>query len=53
VNLAKENLAASKQISAAAKSSNPGDALQAYPKLEATCRGCHDLHPEKRAISHQ
>ena len=51
VKLAKENLAASKQISAAAKSGNAGQALEAYSRLEATCRGCHDLHPEKRVIS--
>ena len=48
VKLAQENLAASKQISAAAKSGNAGQALAAYSKLDATCRGCHDLHPEKR-----
>jgi cytochrome c556 len=53
VKLANENLAASKQISAAAKSGNFDKALQAYSKLEATCRACHDLHLEKRPIPRQ
>jgi hypothetical protein len=53
VNLAKENLDASKQISAAAKSGYVDLALQAYSKLEAICRACHDLHPEKRRTQHQ
>jgi 5'-deoxynucleotidase YfbR-like HD superfamily hydrolase len=53
VKLAKENLAASKYISAAAKIGNFDQALQAYSKLDATCRGCHDLHPEKRLIQRQ
>jgi hypothetical protein len=51
--LANENLEASKQISAAARSGNIDQALQGYSKLEATCRGCHDLHPEKRSIPRQ
>jgi hypothetical protein len=53
VKLAKENLAASKQISSAAKSGDIVQALEAYSKLEATCRGCHDLHPEKRRTQRQ
>lgn len=53
VKLAEENLDASKQISAAAKSGDGEHALQAYSKLEATCRACHDLHPEKRRTQHQ
>jgi hypothetical protein len=46
VKLAKDYLAAAKQISTAAKSGNAGLALEAFSKLEATCRACHDLHPE-------
>ena len=53
VKLAKENLDAAKQISVAAKDGDIGQALQAYSKLEATCRGCHDLHPEKRRTQRQ
>lgn len=53
VQLAKQNLDASRRIRAAAKSGNADVALQAYSELEATCRQCHDLHPEKRRIQSQ
>ena len=46
--LARKNRAASQQVAAAAGAGHFDQALQAYGNLEATCRACHDLHPEKR-----
>jgi cytochrome c556 len=46
--LAQKNRAAAEQTAAAAKAGHFDQALQAYGNLEATCRACHDLHPEKR-----
>ena len=48
IDLAQKNRAAADQIAAAAKAGRFEQALQAYGNLEATCRACHDLHPEKR-----
>jgi cytochrome c556 len=50
VTLAQKNRAASERIGAAAKAGRFDQALQAYGDLEATCRACHDLHPEKRPV---
>lgn len=50
VSLAKRNLAASRLIASAAKAGRFDQALQAYGDLEASCRACHDLHPEKRLV---
>jgi hypothetical protein len=46
--LAADNLEASRQVELAAKAGQFEQANQAYGRLEATCRACHDLHPEKR-----
>ena len=46
--LAADNLEASRQVVRAAKAGQFDQANQAYGRLEATCRACHDLHPEKR-----
>jgi cytochrome c556 len=46
--LARQFRAASLRIEAAAKAARFDQALQAYGNLAATCRACHDLHPEKR-----
>jgi cytochrome c556 len=48
--LAQKNRAAAQKIGVAAKAGHFDQALQAYGDLEATCRACHDLHPEKRPI---
>ncbi|MCU1235848.1 MAG: hypothetical protein JWP63_3815 [Candidatus Solibacter sp.] len=48
--LANENLEESRQIFTRVKAGNFDQALQTYGRLEATCRACHDLHPEKRLI---
>ena len=48
IGLAQKNRAAAEQIAAAAKAGRFDQAFQAYGDLEATCRSCHDLHPEKR-----
>jgi hypothetical protein len=48
LSLARKNRAASERIAAAAKAARFDQALLAYGELEATCRACHDLHPEKR-----
>jgi len=48
IGLARKNRAAAEQIAAAAKAGRFDQAFQAYGDLEATCRSCHDLHPEKR-----
>ena len=50
IGLAQKNRAAALQIVAAAKAGHFDKALQAYGDLEATCRACHDLHPEKRLV---
>ena len=50
IDLARKNRAAAEQIAAAAKAGRFNQALQAYGNLEATCRACHDLHPEKRLV---
>ena len=46
--LATDNLEAARQIVLSAKAGRLDQALQAYDRLEITCRACHDLHPEKR-----
>jgi hypothetical protein len=48
VKLARQNLAASRAVAAAAKDGQFDRALQAYAELETSCRTCHDLHFEKR-----
>jgi cytochrome c556 len=48
IDLAQKNRAAAEQIATAAKAGHFDQALQAYGNLEATCRACHDLHPEKQ-----
>ena len=48
--LAQKNRAAAREIGSSAKAGQFDKALQAYGDLEATCRACHDLHPEKRAV---
>jgi hypothetical protein len=50
IGLAQKNRAAAQEIGTAAKAGRFDRALQAYGDLEATCRACHDLHPEKRPI---
>ena len=50
LDLARKNRAAAEQIAAAAQAGRFDQALQAYGNLEATCRACHDLHPEKRLV---
>jgi len=50
IDLARKNRAAAEQIAAAAKAGRFDQAFQAYGDLEATCRACHDLHPEKRLV---
>jgi hypothetical protein len=47
VKLAEQNLAAAREVTAAAKGGQFDQALQAFGRLEATCRACHDAHPEK------
>jgi len=46
--LATDNLEAARRIALSAKAGKFDQALQAYDRLEITCRACHDLHPEKR-----
>jgi cytochrome c556 len=48
--LARQFRAASKRIESAARAGRFDQALQAYGNLAATCRSCHDLHPEKRLV---
>ena len=48
LSLARKNRTASERIAAAAKLGRFDQAVGAYGELEATCRACHDLHPEKR-----
>jgi len=48
LNLARQSLAASRAVAAAAKDGQFDRALQAYAELETSCRACHDLHFEKR-----
>ena len=48
--LANENLEESRQILTSVKAGSFDQALQTYGRLEATCRACHDLHPEKRLM---
>jgi cytochrome c556 len=48
VKLARQNLAASRAVAAAAKDGQFDRALQAYAELQTSCRSCHDLHFEKR-----
>jgi hypothetical protein len=50
IGLAQKNRAAALQIAATAKAGHFDQALQAYGDLEATCRACHDLHPDKRLV---
>ncbi|QOY88126.1 hypothetical protein [Paludibaculum fermentans] len=46
--LAAQNSAAAREVLLSARAGRFEQALQAFGRLEATCRGCHDLHPEKR-----
>ena len=48
VKLALENASAARQVEAAAKAGRFPEATEAFGRLEATCRTCHDLHPEKQ-----
>lgn len=48
VKLARQNVAEAGQIASAATQGHLAEALAGFDKLEATCRTCHDLHPEKR-----
>ena len=50
IGLAQKNRAAAQQIGVAAKAGRFNQALQVYRDLEATCRACHDLHPDKRLV---
>ena len=52
VKLARQNLAATRAVAAAAKDGQFGRALQAYAELQTNCRSCHDLHFEKRLAPH-
>jgi hypothetical protein len=49
VELAQQNLAASRAIVGAVKEEHFDRAVQAFADLEKTCRACHDLHPERRS----
>ena len=50
LDLARKNRAAAEQIAAAAQAGRFDQALQAYGNIKATCKACHDLHPEKRLV---
>jgi hypothetical protein len=50
VKLAQKNLEAARDVAAAAKDGYFDEALLAFGRLEATCRACHDVHPEKRLL---
>jgi hypothetical protein len=50
IDLAQKNRSAAQEIGTAARAGHFEQALQAYGNLEATCRTCHDLHPEKRLL---
>lgn len=45
--LAELNSAAAREVQLSARAGRFEQALQAFGRLGATCRGCHDLHPEK------
>jgi cytochrome c556 len=46
--LAQRNLDAAREIEAGAKAGDLGRTRAAFDRLDATCKACHDLHPEKR-----
>jgi hypothetical protein len=48
VKLARQNLAISRAVAAAAKDGQFDRASKAYAELQTSCRTCHDLHFEKR-----
>jgi hypothetical protein len=48
VKLARENLAAAREIAQSAKAGQLNQASKTFAKLNDTCRTCHDLHLEKR-----
>jgi hypothetical protein len=50
VKLAQQNLGTAREVAAAAKDGQFPQALQAFGRLETTCRACHDAHPEKRLL---
>jgi cytochrome c556 len=50
VKIAEQNLAAAREVAAAAKGGEFERAEQAFGRLELTCRSCHDAHPEKRLL---
>jgi cytochrome c556 len=47
IRLATENLQASKELEAAARTGNLDSSAKAFERLNASCRACHDLHLEK------
>jgi hypothetical protein len=48
--LARRNLAAAQQVSAAANAGKLDEARTAFAEVQATCVACHELHPENRLI---
>jgi hypothetical protein len=48
VKIARENLTAAKSLQIAAKDGKTDRAIEAFAKLNDTCRSCHDLHLEKQ-----
>ena len=49
LSLARENLAAAREIAATARAGKADEAAEAFARLDQSCKSCHDLHPEKRA----
>jgi len=45
--LSKTSVQLSKTIEAAAREGDIPQSIDAYQKLQITCRSCHDAHPEK------
>lgn len=48
--LSRDNLALARQVTVAAQGNDVDAAIAAWGKLEASCSGCHDLHPEQRIV---
>lgn len=48
VTLARESKALAGQVASAARARKFEQANETFGKLNTTCSGCHDLHPEKR-----
>lgn len=46
--LAEENLALARRLTAAVTRRDLAGSRESLHQLEASCRGCHDLHPERR-----